>query len=315
VPGPKKIINLISNISNGAGLEKDTNLLASLLESMGHTWRKIAYDRPFEGLNYPADINIFVEIMVAGMLNYAPINYFCPNSEWYDAHTTECALPRINMILCKTHDCEAIWGKKLGRTFYTGFEAADLSNNTPILNKEIAFLHLAGNSGTKNTDAVINCWRQYAPNYPVTIVSRDPAVRVQCHGVRNVKYEQRLADSHVANAINSFRFHLMPSEYEGYGQGMHEALGCGGIVLTTNAAPMTEFLGIPAELMIPPIDTFLRRGLALCHHVSPEGVRDAVERAAALSDDRLIQLSLAARAGFENERIEFRQRIARLLNS
>jgi hypothetical protein len=313
--GPKKTINIVTNISNGAGLQKDAELFSALLESMGHKWRLIAYDRPHDGISYPADITIFMEVMVSQLLCHAPQNWLMPNSEWWDAHAGEGALPRINMILCKTHDCEAIWGKKLGRTFYTGFEAADLSNNTPILNKEIAFLHLAGNSGTKNTDAVINCWRQYAPNYPVTIVSRDPAVRVQCHGVRNVKYEQRLADSHVANAINSFRFHLMPSEYEGYGQGMHEALGCGGIVLTTNAPPMTEFLGIPAELMIPPTDTFLRRGLALCHHVSPEGVRDAVERAAALSDDRLIQLSLAARTGFENERDEFRQRIARLLNS
>lgn len=314
MPGPKKTVNIITNINNGAGLQKDAELFSALLEHMGHKWRLIAYDRPHEGLSYPADINIFMEVMVPQLLNNAPVNWFMPNSEWYDAHTTECALPRISLVLCKTHDCEEIWGRKTGRTYYTGFEAADFSNNTPVLNKELAFLHLAGNSGTKNTEAVIDCWRQYRPPYPVMIVSRDPAIRVKCHGVPNVKYEQRLADSHVSHFVNSYRFHLMPSEYEGYGQGLHEALGCGGIVLTTKAPPMTEFPGVPHELMIPSTGIFTRR-IATCHSVSADGVRDAVERAATLSPDQLIRMSAEARKGFENERIEFRQRILRLLGS
>lgn len=313
MPGPKKTINIITNINNGAGLQKDAELFSALLEKMGHRWRLIAYDRPHTGLSYPADINIFMEVMVASLLNHAPVNWFMPNSEWYDANMTECALPRINLALCKTHDCESIWGKKLGRTYYTGFEAADLNNNTPVLNKELAFLHLAGNSGTKNTQAVIDCWRQFAPPYPIDIVSRDPAIRVLCHGVKNVTYHQRLADAHVSHHINKTRFHLMPSEYEGYGQGIHEAMGCGGIVITTQAPPMTEFPGIPQELMIPSSGAFIRR-IATCHSVTSDGVRDAVMKAVNLSDDRLVKLSIAARAGFDSERDAFRQRIAVLLN-
>lgn len=314
MPGPRKLINLISAIENGAGLEKDTNLLAAVLEAQGHMWRKVAYDRPFEGLSYNADINIFLEVMVAGMLNFSPVNWFMPNSEWYDSAATDLALSRLNLILCKTHDCEVIWGKKLGRTFYTGFEALDINQNIPILDKKPEFLHLAGNSGTKNTDAVIFCWRMYAPGYPITIVSRDPAVRTQCLGVKDVIYEQRVDDTRVVQMLNNFRFHLMPSEYEGYGQGLHEALGCGGIVLTTNAPPMTEFPGVPAELMIPSVHTHIRR-LATCHIVSPEGVLQSVQKAVRLSDLQLMQMSTAARQGFESERNAFRERISRLLNS
>jgi hypothetical protein len=313
MPGPKKTVNIITNIANGAGLQKDAELFSALLESLGHTPRLIAYDRPHTGLSYPADINVFMEVMVPYLLNMAPVNYFMPNSEWYEFISTECALPRINLVLCKTHDCEEIWGRKLGRTYYTGFEAADLSNNTNVLNKDVAFLHLAGNSGTKNTRAVVDCWREFRPPYPVTIVSRDPEIRTLCCGIPNVKYEQRIADSHVTHALNSFRFHLMPSEYEGYGQGLHEALGCGGIVLTTNAPPMTEFPGIPEELLIPSTGKFTRR-LATCHSVSAAGVMESVERAVAMSNDKLVQLSLAARAGFEAERNAFRERVARLLN-
>jgi hypothetical protein len=314
LPGPRKVINVISAISNGAGLERDTNILCDVLESQGHKWRKIAYDRPFDGLSYHSDINMFLEVMVPGLLPFAPVNYLVPNSEWYEASSTEGVLPRITMALCKTHDCETIWGRKLGRTFYTGFEALDFNANVSIMDKKPEFLHLAGNSGTKNTDAVINCWRMYDPGYPITIVSRDPAVRVQCHGVKNVIYEQRVDDGRVVHMLNNFRFHLMPSEYEGYGQGIHEALGCGGIVLTTNAPPMTEFPGIPAELMIPSFSTHIRR-LATCHMVTPAGVLQSVQKAVALPELRLMQFSQAARAGFESEKSAFRERIARLLNS
>ena len=106
----------------------------------------------------------------------------------------------------------------------------------------------------------------------------------------------------------------MPSEYEGYGQGMHEAMGCGGIVLTTNAPPMNEFPGIPQELMIPSSGTFVRR-LATCHSVTSMGVRDAVERAMAMSPEKLVKLSAEARQGFDSERDCFRTRIKTLLNS
>lgn len=314
MPGPKLNINIISNIANGAGLQKDCELLAALLEKMGHKYRLIPYDRPHQGISYQADINLFVEVLVPYLMNNAPVNWLMPNSEWWDGYS-ESGLPRINLALCKTHDCETIWNKKLGgRTYYTGFEAADLSNGVPVLNKDAAFLHLAGNSGTKNTEAVINCWRQYSPPHPITIVARDPAIRVLCLGVPNVKYEQRLADSHVSHAINQFRFHLMPSEYEGYGQGMHEALGCGGIVITTNAPPMTEFPGVPAELMVPSSGTHIRR-VATCHSVTADGVYDSVMKAAALTPNRLCELSAAARSGFESERDAFRARFARLLNS
>ena len=314
MPGPQKTINIITNINNGAGLQKDAELFSALLERMGHKWRLIAYDVPHTGISYPADINLFMEVMVPYLMNNAPVNWLMPNSEWWDAAAGECALPRINLVLCKTHDCETIWGRKLGRTYYTGFEAQDMADRQPFLNKQNSFLHLAGNSGTKNTQAVIDCWRQFKPPYPITIVSRDPAIRTLCTGIPNVTYFQRLADSHVVQHVNSFRFHLMPSEYEGYGQGMHEAMGCGGIVLTTNAPPMSEFPGIPQELMIPSSGTFTRR-LATCHSVTSSGVRDAVERVMAMSPEKLIQLSVEARQGFDNERDEFRQRIARLLNS
>lgn len=308
-----KTVNIITNISNGAGLQRDAELFLSLLESLGHRGRLIAYDRPHDGLSYPADINLFMEVMVPGLLNNAPQNWLMPNSEWWNGQVGNCALPRIAKVLCKTHDCENIWNQILpGRCEYTGFEASDFRDGTPLEHKENAFLHLAGNSGTKNTDAVVEAWRQFNIPYNLEVVVRSINYVPRCLGVKNITYHQRISDVQVRMALNCRWFHLMPSQYEGYGHAIHEALACGGIVLTTDAPPMSESSGIPRELLIPSCGTF-RKEWATCHYVAPEAVAQAVLKAGALSSARRLELSVAARRGFEKDRTFFRQKIADLL--
>ena len=300
----QKTYNLISNIQNGAGLQRDCEILFSILDKMGHRVRLINYESNFTGINYTADVNIFLEVMVPEMLNFAPNNWLIPNSEWWRGEIGDLHINRINKVLCKTHDCYNIWQKKLsGRCVYIGFEASDFYQSTA--EKELSFLHLAGNSGTKNTEAVIEAWRQFRLPYKIDIVILNPAFRTLCFGVPGITYHQRIAESHVHHAINSHLFHLIPAQYEGYGQALHEALGCGGIVITTNAPPMNEFAGIPRELMIPSSGTF-EKSLAICHSVTPEGVAEAVMRAAALSKDQTRFMSAAARQAFLDDREAFR---------
>jgi hypothetical protein len=307
-----KVVNLISNIDNGAGLARDADLLANLIDKLGHKWRKIAYDRPFEGLAYQADISIFLEVMIPGMLQYSPINYLVPNSEWWNRNG-ECSLPFMNKIICKTRDCFNIWEKKCpGKCVYTGFESTDFLNTPLPAEKENNFLHLAGNSRTKNTEAVVQAWRQFKIPYHLEVIVRDLAFVPLCVGVKNVTHYARVPEPQVQCALNVRQFHLMPSHYEGYGHVLHEALGCGGIVLTTDAPPMNEFDGIPKELLIPSSDIWTKE-LATCHRVTPEAVYEAVMKAGALSKERRDELSLIARAAFLKDREDFRKRFAELL--
>jgi hypothetical protein len=309
-----KTVNIITNIANGAGLQRDAELFGHLLESLGHRYQLIAYDRPYEGLNYPADISVFMEVMVPGMLNWASQNWLMPNSEWWNGYQGNTSLSRINKVLCKTRDCYNIWNRKLpGRCEYTGFESYDFSNNTLLADKQLNFLHLAGNSGTKNTEAVVDAWRQYKIPYNVEIVIRSISYIPRTLGVPNVTYHQRLPDEYVKMALNLRWFHLMPSQYEGYGHSIHEALACGGIVLTTDAPPMNEFAGVPKNLMIPSTGTF-QKEFATCHYVSPEGVAEAVHKAAKLSFEDRCHLSVLARRGYEEERAFFRQKIRELFS-
>ena len=306
-----KIVNIVTNINNGAGLQRDAELFAALLEKLGHRPRLIAYDRPHTGIAYPADISLFMEIMLPDFLHHAKENWLMPNSEWWEAKYDP-ILPFISKVLCKTYDCYRIWEQKLpGKCVYTGFESTDFFDNVSAENKENNFLHLAGNSSAKNSDSVIDAWRRFNIPYHLEMVIKDISFIPRCVGVRNVTYRARMPEAQVRQAMNVRQFHIMPSHYEGYGHALHEALGCGGIVLTTNAPPMNEFAGVPKEFLIPS-QTIWQKCLATCHRVSPEAVYEAVMKAGEISKSRRNELSVAARTAFLKDREDFRKIIAEI---
>ena len=78
--------NIISNINNGVGLEWDSKLLKSLLESWGHTAKLVHYRKRNETEEAPrAAANIFLEVVNYDLLarNIAKENWFIPNPEWF----------------------------------------------------------------------------------------------------------------------------------------------------------------------------------------------------------------------------------------
>lgn len=293
-------------------MQKDAELFASLLESLGHRPRLIAYDRPHNGISYPADVTLFMEVMLPDFLHHATVNWLMPNSEWWNK-TGDCALPFISKVLCKTQDCFRIWERKTpGKCVYTGFESTDYFTNVPYEQKENAFLHLAGNSQTKNTEAVVDAWLQYEIPYNLELVIRDIAWIPRCLGKKNITHHARIPDNQVQMALNTRWFHIMPSHYEGFGHVLHESLGCGGIILTTNAPPMNEIDGVPTDLLISPASTW-QRELAICNTVSPAGVYEAVKKAVALPLEKRITISRHARESFLKDREDFRKTIKELL--
>jgi len=252
--------------------------------------------------------------MLPDFLHHGRENYLVPNSEWWDAKRFNSVLPAISKVLCKTHDCYRIWEQKLpGRCVYTGFESIDFSDNIPSSDKQNNFLHLAGASSTKNSHAVIDAWRQFRIPYDLEFVIRDISFIPRCVGVPNVRHRTRLPEEHVRQALNLRQFHIMPSHYEGFGHAIHEALGCGGIVLTTDAPPMNEFAGVPKELLIPSCRTWPKE-FAVCHEVSPAAVYEAVMKAAEMSQSRRSELSVAARIAFLKDREDFRTKIAEIFS-
>jgi hypothetical protein len=304
-----KTFNLISNITNGAGLQKDTELLARMLESYGHKVTRTMFNDPYPTFRRH-DVNIFLEVISHPWLFHATENWLVPNSEWW-GQCWEPFIPRFNKVLCKTKDCLNIWNRKVGnRAIYTGFEANDYFNaDVP---RQRTFLHLAGKSETKNTAAVIAAWRTYNLPYPLIVSAFKPNIMALCKGVPNVTLVTRFGDDEAKHVINECLFHVMPSKNEGFGHAIHEALGCKGIVITTDAPPMNEFAGIDKRLCVGVERKSPRPPLTFFYEVNPGILANMVHKAAQLNEAEISSMGELARAGFLSEREFFRNKFEEL---
>lgn len=313
-----KDINIIGSFV-GKGLEREALLLQDLLKKHD-VYTNFYHYTNFANSNFVrADISIFLEVVMVQALNLSRENWFVPNSEWH-APQNDQFLPRFQKILCKTPDCERIWKDKLGsdrpeRVSFTGFESRDLFD--PSVERQNKFLHAAGESEFKNTEAVIQAWtltNWCCPKPPLTILTRQKKYRDLCEGVEGITCIERASEEDLIQIFNSHRFHLMPSAYEGFGHSLHESIGVGALVLTTNAPPMCEFNGIVPEWSVKVAHKY-PRALAQLSLAMPMDIIIAVQKAVESFDkpDLLDKLSANARNSFLSDRDSFRAKFLRLV--
>ena len=308
------VFTIVSNITNGAGLQRDYELLRRMLESKGHT----VHGEMFNSNNptfHRSDVVIFLEVVDPRWFN-AQVKEFwmVPNSEWWYVQW-EPFVNRFSRVLCKTQDCYRLWVPKVGaqKCVMMGFEANDFYR--PEIPRKRAFLHLAGKSETKNTWAVAMAWRNFSIPYPLTVSAFKPCIMNICRTVPGINLIERIPEGEaLTRTLNENWFHLMPSKYEGYGHAIHEALGCAGVVLTTNAPPMNEYTGLSDHYLIPVEKVTPRPPLTHFYEVGPAGIMEAVRRAMAQTDDELVRLGTRARIGFLADREAFRKTFNELVS-
>lgn len=321
----KKDVTIVSSLC-GAGLEREYLLLKALLESNGDYVMGLHYCDLNSQL-HPSDIMISFEVVLPRALNISKNNWLVPNSEWWDQKNDQ-FLPYFSKILCKTQDCYDIWCKKVGadKCVYTSFEARDICNSEIL--RELKFLHIAGKSEHKNTEAVLNAWALPHPGEdplpPLTVIARAPKIEAPFLNRRlddmfpdkNVTYSAKVEDGKIIELMNSHSIHVIPSMYEGFGHIIHEGIGCGAYVLTTDARPMNTYEGIARECLIP-VSGITPYRLAQLNAVSAQGVNQMVRKAIHLLQDPEYaqQHSEQARAAFLANRAFFRNRIMELINA
>lgn len=301
---------IISNITNGAGLQKDYELLKRMLESYGHKVRGEMFNAGDPTFRR-SDVNIFLEVVNPRHIPYAHQNWIVPNSEWWYPEWDR-NLNNFNKVICKTKDCLALWSAKVGpaKCVYTGFEANDIYREGVPRKRQ--FLHLAGKSETKNTATVMAAWRDFKLPYPLIVSAFKPEIVRLTRGVPNVTQVDRFPD--VETVMNESLFHIMPSKNEGFGHAIHEALGCKGVVITTDAPPMNEFSGIHTPLLVP----VLRKAPRLMtqfYEVSAQAVAQAVHAAWQLYPDQIEKAGETARQGFLQDREHFRSTFAEVVRA
>ena len=311
-------IRVISR-DNGVGLSRDLHLIASVLRDAGAAVETVGFggaqlgNRARElGLwarriaRGRIDTQLFVERVYQRCLPLARHNLLMPNPEWFLPKWTP-TLSRFERVLCKTRHAEAIFAALGCQTVFTGFTSEDRLD--PAVPRERAFFHLAGRSTAKGTETVLATWRRH-PEWPRLTVVQHPKLARPGPPAANIDHcVEYLDDMRLRRLQNAHRFHLCPSEAEGFGHYLVEALGIGAVVLATDAAPMNELV-TPQRGVLIPYARSRREGLVEHALVDEAGIEQAVSQALAMDDQECDRIGARAREFFVQNDRAFRMRLA-----
>lgn len=306
-------VNIITR-NNGGGLSQDISLLSSALSGAGASIRvldvvkdpaapgrwRLSSDAPAT-----ADLNVMIETVVPEMLRQASVNVYVPNPEHIDLFTWG-MLCEFDAVWTKTAHAARLFLAVGLRTDHIGFTSTD-RRAAPTHRRE--FLHLSS-SIFKGTDRLIETWSRN-PAWPELTVVYNDHLRNPSEPAPNVHLVPYLSDRADLIALqNRCRFHLCPSETEGWGHCMVEALSVESVVITVDAPPMNELVNPDRGLLVEPDDFRQLQGMAMRYKFRPESLTAAVEWCLSASDEELAAIGRRARNWYEANDGEFRRRVS-----
>jgi hypothetical protein len=331
-------VNLVVR-DNGLGLSRDANLLANALKAhgctvhitglgeederlrwrYGHRWRAFrchvrhAWSRWRGKAVY--DINIMFEHLWPLQLPLARYNIALPNPEWFDKKDLR-HLSRMDRIWAKTRHAQALFRERGCTATWVGFDSVD--NYDPAVTKKRQFFHLAGGSWIKGTERLLALWRKH-PEWPTLTVLQHPSrANVQPSPANLLHRAEYLspADPAQLNELNRLQnehwFHLCPSETDGWGHYLVEAMGVAAIAVTLDAPPMNELMQPDRGLLVR-YDGTSTMGMSTTYFFDEAAMEAAVQRLLSASDDELSAMGAQARQWFEHNHADFARRIGAAL--
>lgn len=318
-------VNLVAR-DNGFGLSRNLRLLQDALAGAGFEVtvsgiRRGALRKVLNPLKLRAgtlarrlagrgaqrwDVNLMLERVRPGYLATAHHNVLLPHPEWFDERDREW-LPRLDRVFALTRHAIPIFEQLGLQVAYTGFTSEDrLDLSVP---RERAFFHLAGRSANKGTDTLLSLWRRH-PEWPRLTVLQSPRVNRPLVRAPNIAHRvDYIPDDELRRIQNAHRFHLCPSETEGFGHYLVEAMSVGALTITLDAPPMNEMV-TPARGALVPFSRTGTQSLATTYFYDERAMEAVVERLLTTPDSALKSMGAAARAWFEDNDRAFRMRIA-----
>jgi glycosyltransferase involved in cell wall biosynthesis len=327
-------INVIYS-DNSSGLSRDAWVVREALERIGHrVWLTPRRPRPFPlAVNYAPeiarhalrsatqrvlqacakrtglwDVNIFLDTLVPEYFDSARINCVVPNQEWFESNDRR-LLKDIDLVLFKTRHAMNLLQAEAKHSAYVGFTSLDrLDRGTA--SRHDAALHVCGWNPHKGTGAVINAWSNH-PEWPeLTVVTQLANPSSTNRNVTHVT--TRIADARLRRLQNQCAVHVCPSEVEGFGHTLMEALSCGAILVTTDAPPMDELVSPEEGFLVPHArSTPMRAGTR--YFVDERHLTEVMARIWSMERSALDRVRRAARAKFESGRAFFRRRLVHAL--
>ena len=318
-----KHVNLLG-WDNGVGLSRDLQLLAEVLGGAGAEVTTTLFERNraksagraqvmrvrrlihWMQRKVPTprfDLNIMVEHLRPHYMGLARRNLFIPNPEWFPRRKIG-TLDAVDTVLCKTEHGRHVFDELGCRTRLIGF--TNQERLQPRTSRQRSFFHLAGRSRTKGTQRLLDLWSRH-PEWPtLTVVQHEDRVLAPCPAP-NVRHRVGyIGEEELRELQNANIFHICPSETEGFGHYLCEALCVGAVTLTVDAAPMNEFVNDERGILVGYGGTG-SQGLATTYYFDDTAMERAVERAIAMSDREIETMGRNARAWYQANDRRFRQ--------
>nr|WP_235444081.1 glycosyltransferase [Xanthomonas translucens] len=314
-----RLIRVISR-DNGGGLSRDLQVVAEALRRSGRYRVEVLGFGTVRFANHlrelrlalrsllrgRADLQIFLERVYPRCLGAGRRNVLVPNPEWFRRKWLRW-LPRFQRVLCKTRQAEQLFSAQGPATAFIGFCSDDCYR--PEVPRERACLHVAGRSSAKGTAVLLQTWARH-PEWPrLTVVQS--AKKSRPIEAENIDYLTGYLDQRELRRLqNAHRFHLCPSEVEGFGHYIMEALSVGAVVITTDGAPMNELVSAERGVLIDPVGEH-EDNFGVRYRIDTAGIERAMALALALAlaPMQCDALGTAARGFFESRQREFGERL------
>ncbi|PAU81199.1 hypothetical protein CK501_06470 [Halovibrio salipaludis] len=168
-------------------------------------------------------------------------NWLIPNAEWY-APTRVQYLPLVDRVLCKTQESLETFRELHPRAEFLGFSGLLPERVTTDDSPERfrRFLHVAGNNRKKGTVVLVNLWATH-PEWPMLDLVIDDRSRLPTNAP-NVRGHEHADEALMAKLRAECGIALAPSEAEGFGHVLLDAMAHRQVVVTVDAPPMNELV-------------------------------------------------------------------------
>lgn len=326
-------VNLIAR-HNGLGLSRDIEIMRRTLARLGcevhvtalgeaderRRWRlgrprqaKLNQLRQWLARRWRSprfDLNIMFEHVWPSHLATARWNVALPNPEWFDDKDRR-HLSAIDQVWAKTRQGEQLFQALGRRTCWIGFDGLQQAAPPPARDADQLFFHLAGGSRTKGTHRLLALWARH-PEWPtLTVVGRLAEPRPA--SAANIRLIQDYLDeASLLELQRAHRFHLCPSEAEGYGHYIVEAMAQGALPITVDAPPMNELVTAERGLLVAcrPGDPM---GLVTTQLFDEHAMEQAIEQALQINEEAFAQRSQQALRWVHDNRQGFAGRVQHAL--
>ena len=228
--------------STSPGLKTDCDLYRDIITDSAAVHPKNKTD---------SKIQLFIE--QARSKDYPRItrpSWLMVNLEYIDDQLTQ-KKPKINIALAKTLKQVELLRKYRQKNklrfgiLYTRHTSKDIYDPTYEKNYNL-FVHVAGKSPYKNTEAVVEAWLLH-PEWPrLTVVTRLKSyghLAEKSKAAENIHFQTDFVPKEELSRIqNTHGIHVCPSNVEGFGHYINEARAVKALVIGSNASPMNELV-------------------------------------------------------------------------